>query len=255
MKTVVLKREMIRMGDLVLVNRQHGCQRQLSQLSSVGGRWEKILFEQRAAVLLNQLMEKIDGWEHIVPVSAWRSYGEQQEIWNHSLAENGLEFTEKYVAVPGHSEHQTGLAIDLASKQPEIDFICPDFPYEGICGIFREKAVEYGFVERYPKHKVQITQIGHEPWHFRYVGVPHAAVMAEKGFALEEYIAFLRGYSYGQKPYAIQTASAEILISYVKAAGAVTELEIDDTHPYTISGNNVDGFIITEWRRSDENRK
>lgn len=253
MKIVSLKREAVYTGDLILVNREYEYREQLPHLSPVETEKEEnpteILFDYRAGILLHQLMEEINGWEQIVPVSGWRSLQEQKQIWADSLAENGLEFTLKYVAVPGHSEHQTGLAIDLGLKQEEIDFIRPDFPYEGICQRFREKAASYGFVERYPQGREQMTQIGHEPWHFRYVGVPHAAIMTQKGFVLEEYTAFLKDFRYGQNPYAVQTASGEILVSYVKAETAVTELKIDDTHPYTISGNNVDGFIITEWRQ------
>lgn len=253
MKTIMLKREAVPTGDLILVNQEYAYQEQSFRLSPVGTEQEKnateILFDHRAGILLNQLMTEIGGWEQIVPVSGWRSLQEQKQIWADSLAENGLEFTEKYVAVPGHSEHQTGLAIDLGWKQPDIDFIRPDFPYEGICQKFRKKAVFYGFVERYPAGKEQITQIGHEPWHFRYVGIPHAAIMAEKGFVLEEYIAFLQEYDFGKNPYTVQTTTGKILVSWLKAEGAVTELKIDDTHPYTISGNNVDGFIITEWRQ------
>lgn len=264
MKTIILKQKEIYTGDLILVNRAYKYHEQLSDLSVIGGGKsniplqnprQKILFERRAGILLNQLMMEIGGWDHIVPVSGWRSLEEQQEIWNHSLAENGVEFTEKYVAVPGHSEHQTGLAVDLGLKQPEIDFIRPYFPYEGICQSFRKKAITYGFVERYPADKEMITQIGHEPWHFRYVGAPHAEIMAEKGLVLEEYIAVLRDFSYGKMPYRFKTDSGEAVISYVKAERTITELEIDDTHPYTISGNNVDGFIITQWRESDDNRK
>ena len=85
--------------------------------------------------------------------------------------ENGEEFTNQFVARPGHSEHQTGLAIDLGLKQPDIDFLRPYFPYKGICQTFRELSTDYGFIERYPAGKEAITGIAHEPWHFRYVGV------------------------------------------------------------------------------------
>ncbi|MFQ9411875.1 MAG: D-alanyl-D-alanine carboxypeptidase family protein [Evtepia gabavorous] len=61
-------------------------------------------------------MAAIGGWKEIVPVSGWRALEEQQAIWEDSLAENGLPFTQTYVAYPGHSEHQTGLAIDLGRR-------------------------------------------------------------------------------------------------------------------------------------------
>lgn len=249
MKKILLEKKKVHIGDLILVNRDYEYHRQPTDLSIVSGEsTAEILFDRRAGIMLNRLMAEIKGWEHIVPVSGWRSLKEQQQIWDDSILENGQEFTEKYVAVPGHSEHQTGLAIDLGLKLPEIDFIRPDFPYEGICQIFRERAVEYGFVERYPADKKHITNIGHEPWHFRYVGVPHAAVMTEKGMVLEEYIEFLRGYNRGKNPYIVRTDRSEILISYLKAEDEITEVQIDDRYSHAISGNNADGFIITEWR-------
>ena len=109
-------------------------------------------------------------------------------LWNTGQrAPFRLCSTRKFVAYPGCSEHQTGLAIDLGANLPEIDFICPEFPDTGIFGKFREKAADFGFIERYPKGKEAVTGIGAEPWHFRYVGVPHAAVMKAGGLVLEEY--------------------------------------------------------------------
>ena len=170
MKTIILRTDDIHRGNLILVNQEHSYQEQHAVLCSVGT-WEgaDILYERTAAAALNKLIQEIGGAGQIVPVSAWRSLAEQQKIWDDSLAEHGLEFTQSYVAVPGHSEHQTGLAIDLALNQPQIDFICPCFPYEGICQRFRQKAAEYGFIERYQEDKQAVTGIGHEPWHFRYV--------------------------------------------------------------------------------------
>ena len=98
-------------------------------------------------------------------------------------------FRSTYVALPGHSEHESGLAVDLGLKKDVIDFIRPDFPYDGICGVFRELAPDYGFIERYPRGKEAVTGIGHEPWHFRYIGTPHARILTESGLVLEEYAA------------------------------------------------------------------
>lgn len=177
------------MNDLILVNQEHlypGNARQ--NLVIIHPDLPDILMEQEAAKALDRLMQEINGWRHIVPVSGWRSYAEQQKIYQDSLRDNGREFTEQYVAHPGHSEHQTGLAIDLGLRQPDIDFICPAFPYEGICQRFRELAPSYGFIERYPEGKESVTGIAHEPWHFRYVGTPHAERITRKGLTLEEYL-------------------------------------------------------------------
>ena len=60
------------------------------------------------------------------------------------------------------------------SAAEHIDFIRPDFPDDGVCGAFRRAAARYGFLERYTREKEALTGIAEEPWHFRYVGVPHA---------------------------------------------------------------------------------
>ena len=252
MKTMVLKTEDIYRGDLILVNHAHQYRELHSDLCAVGV-WQgaDILYERTAADALKKLLQEVGGSGQIVPVSAWRSMEEQQKIWDDSLAENDLEFTRNYVAVPGHSEHQTGLAIDLALKQPEIDFIRPYFPYEGICQKFRERAAAHGFVERYQKHKQSVTMIGHEPWHFRYVGTPHAAIMTRMGIVLEEYIVFVKDYRYGENPYITETKQGErYAVSFVRADGAdmgqAAELVIDEAGQYRISGNNCDGFIVTQ---------
>lgn len=83
---------------------------------------------------------------------------------------------------------RTGLAIDLGENVPELDFIRPSFPDTGICGTFRARAAEFGFILRYPKGKEAVTGIGWEPWHFRYVGVPFAREIADRGLTLEEYL-------------------------------------------------------------------
>ena len=247
MKILVIPEKSVHTGSLILVNGQHRCCSENVESSLIPVHsGSSVLLERRAAVLLSGLMSGIRGWTKISAVSGWRSREEQREIYDQSMRDNGSAFTEQFVAKPDHSEHQTGLAIDLGRRKAEIDFIRPDFPYSGICRTFREKAVAYGFVERYPKGKEAVTGIAHEPWHFRYVGAPHAAIMTELGLTLEEYHALLKQYPRREKPFLYRTGNQSIEVSYVKAA-ADTEFEIEDGLPYALSGNNEDGFVLTEW--------
>ncbi|WP_347489169.1 M15 family metallopeptidase [Desulfoscipio sp. XC116] len=257
MKTLVIPQKAVYAGSLILVNGKYPYQEGIAgcSLIPVNADSNKVLLERRTAVLLSRLMNDLDGWTQISAVSGWRSKREQQEIYSRSLRENGAAFTEQFVARPGHSEHQTGLAIDLGLKKPDIDFIRPDFPYCGICQTFREKALPYGFIERYPQGKETVTGIAQEPWHFRYVGAPHAAIMAELGLTLEEYHIFLKQYPCGKECFNYRNGHRNIAVSYVKATvGADTELEIDADVPYSLSGNNIDGFVLTEWRNDDDKR-
>jgi len=249
MKMLVLSRKAVHAGSLVLVNGRYPCCPGNAESSLVPvDPGSGVLLERRAAVLLSELMSSIAGWTQISAVSGWRSSAEQQKIYDRSLRDSGAAFTAQFVARPDHSEHQTGLAVDLGLRKPEIDFIRPDFPYSGICRTFRKKAVAYGFIERYPRGKEAVTGIAHEPWHFRYVGAPHAAIMTELDLTLEEYHAFLKQYPYGEKRFSYRAENQSIAVSYQSAAaGADTEIEIGDNLPYSVSGNNTDGFVLTEW--------
>ena len=247
MKIITRKEADIHKGPLILVNRQHKIMYEIpGELVAVE---ENILLERQAATLLEQLMKEIGGWNSIVPVSGFRTMAEQQKIWDDTLRASGLEFTRTYVAAPGCSEHQTGLAIDLGLRQDHIDFICPQFPDTGICGKFRKLAADYGFILRYPAGKEQITGIGHEPWHFRYVGIPHARIMEVSGMTLEEYIPWLQQFDSPLHPYCIRLSGRAVYISYIPVSQPLTRIEIPDNAPYMLSGNNVNGFILTQWSK------
>ena len=248
---IELHRKNIYTGNLILVNADYPYNEQVNEtdLVNVDKSACDVLLERRAVTLLSKLMEEINGWGQISAVSGWRSMQEQENIYAQSLKENGSEFTQKYVALPGHSEHQTGLAIDLALTSDNIDFIRPDFPYTGICQTFRELSSQYGFIERYPQKKESITGIAHEPWHFRYIGVPHAEIMKKNDLCMEEYIPFIKQFAYGEQKYNFTVAQKNFAVSYLPASEAeVVCIEIAEDVPYTISGNNIDGYIITEWR-------
>ena len=192
MRPLRLRREQTCQGPLVLIDRAHPLQEGAPpELVPVDRLHPQVLLERRAARLLAACIRSVGGGRTIVPVSGWRSRAEQQAIWDDTRAREGDAFTRQYVALPGCSEHQTGLAIDLGLAAPHIDFIRPDFPDTGVCGAFKEQAGKYGFILRYPAGKEHITGIAHEPWHFRYVGAPHGAIMTQLGLTLEEYLELL----------------------------------------------------------------
>ena len=253
-KIMELTPEQIHIGCLILVGKDSPYAAKPSALIPAKEDMPSILLEQRAASLLSNLIQQIGGWQEIVPVSAWRSIQEQTILYQQSIADHGEAFTRRYVAVPGESEHPTGLAIDLgAPLDSSIDFIRPNFPYTGLCQTFRQLAPQFGFIERYPKEKQSITHIAHEPWHFRYVGVPHASIITQKGFTLEEYIAFLRHYT-RENPFIYSTKTNEtIQISFIPMSNNQnTKIMVRTDRPYIISGNNIDGFILTEWRNTHD---
>lgn len=243
MRTLVCSREQVHQGPLMLVSRAHPLRVPAAPLlEAPDRRHPEVLLESRTARLLRACCRAAGGLGEIVPVSGWRSQREQQSIWDETLAAEGEAFTRQYVALPGCSEHQTGLAIDLGKAAPEIDFIRPDFPDQGACGAFRRLAARYGFVLRYGRGKEDRTGIAWEPWHFRWVGPLHAALMADRGLCLEEYLDLLR-----ETPQRVSLSGGGMArIFYVPCAGEETRIPVPEAR-CTVSGDNVGGFIVTAF--------
>ncbi|MFR2155675.1 MAG: D-alanyl-D-alanine carboxypeptidase family protein [Evtepia gabavorous] len=129
MNTLILTPEAMFQGDLLLVNPSFP-HHPLPHPDLVTVADTDILLERRAAQALDSLMAAIGGWKEIVPVSGWRALEEQQAIWEDSWRKTP-PFTQTYVAYPGHSEHQTGLAIDLGRRARPSTLSAPTFPIPG----------------------------------------------------------------------------------------------------------------------------
>lgn len=203
-----------------------------------------VLMDTTAGLHLTGLLNHIRSGRKITAVSGFRTQEEQEQIWNDSLRENGLEFTRQYVAVPGHSEHQTGLAIDLGENKEPVDFIRPAFPRSGICEQFRQEAPKFGFIERYRKGKEPVTGISEEPWHFRYVGYPHSAIMAERNLTLEEYISFLKSTADQEHPFYYKCSAKEMMIFYVPVDERA-DIKLPKGMTCRFSGTNEGGVVVT----------
>ncbi len=108
--------------------------------------------------------------------------------------EEAKELTLRYIAYPGTSEHHTGLAVDIISVewQNSGKEIIDTFDQTTEAEWLKNNAHRFGFIMRYPKDKEDVTKIGYEPWHFRYVGKAHAAAVYNAGLCLEEYLETLK---------------------------------------------------------------
>ena len=124
--------------------------------------------------------------------SAYRSEAAQKKIVDEFTEKYGADYVKQYVAVPGYSEHHTGLALDLyfivdgktVYENEDLE------QYPEIWEAIHKKMPEYGFILRYPEGKEKITGVSYEPWHMRYVGSPETAKeITEQGVTLEEYLA------------------------------------------------------------------
>lgn len=120
----------------------------------------------------------------------YRTAEEQQQIMNDKIEEyenqgcsrkEAKKMAEEYVAVPGPSEHQLGLSVDINADTTKSS---SDEVYQWL----DENAYKYGFVKRYPSDKTDITGINNEPWHYRYVGKEAAEIIKKENLCLEEYV-------------------------------------------------------------------
>ncbi|GEM_PF-111601 len=169
-----------------------------------------------------------------------------KQIWIYGAVEVGQ--------TPPYSqqinERTTGLTVDFGISAPAGSGILFN-PYtaDGNYAWLNEHAAEYGFVLRYPADKVEQTGANGLSWHYRYVGVPHAAYMAENNLCLEEYLETLEDHTYDKEHLSVTVGETEYEMYYVPTAATGTETEIvypvsaDGSTPL-ISGDNKGGFVV-----------
>lgn len=219
------------------------------------------LLDKTALGSFNRLMAalaKATGDRCILVNSSYRTLSEQEEIYRSYVESSGEEYAAKYVADPGKSEHHTGLALDLTVRYDDGTSVLMA-NYENL-SVLNELCTQYGFIRRYPDNKYNYTHINTEPWHYRYVGTPHAQIIESLGFCLEQYIEYLRSYTVDGHVMTFDTQTGALGESEISklpsGVCAIYFAEASDTDTtyikipagassYDISGNNADGFIIT----------
>ncbi len=159
--------------------------------------WREYYLDVRAADYLERMIDdaKEDGIDLLV-VSAYRTIEYQQQNFDNSVQDRmdnrGMTYDEAYadtlaeVALPGESEHNAGLALDIMCEEYQS---MDDDGFENTDAFrwLNEHAAEYGFILRYPKGKQDVTGIIYEPWHYRFVGLYYANEIKNSGLCLEEY--------------------------------------------------------------------
>ena len=127
------------------------------------------------------LKEKLN----IIAMSAYRSYSYQVDLYNRYAKSDGKEKADTYSGRAGHSEHQTGLAVDVYNKKLPYTSFENTKEYDWMM----KNAHKYGFILRFPKNKEEETGYHFESWHYRYVGIDIAKYIKENDISLEEYYA------------------------------------------------------------------
>lgn len=219
-------------GELILINKGTKLQQDPTNLTMIPTALANNVLVDSEYWVAQDILEPLrrmfnaaesDGIHHFKINSAYRSGKLQQQLYE----ENGGD----YALPSGYSEHQTGLSVDIGSTQGTMENA-----NEGKW--LAKHAVDFGFILRYPANKVNVTGIAFEPWHFRYVGLPHSVIMQQKDLALEEYIKFLKQ----EKKYTKKFNGVNYFVQYVEKNDVI---KIPDTNNFDISGDNQNGFIVT----------
>ena len=245
-------------GDLILVNNDHeyfssgkedlvsimemNDEKEISYFTSVD--YTYTILRSVYEPMVDMIKDFYDKYSNdtLIIYGSYRTKEFQEQLYKERQ-ENDDSSEAPLVAKPGFSEHETGYAFDFSESV--------DYDYEGT-GDFawiNENSYKYGFIVRYTEEKEKITQIRPEPWHFRYVGIPHAYYMAKNDLCLEEYIQLLsEKHPYSGEHLEITTEDGKNYEVYFFASddGAeTTNVPVPTGYKYDISGNNVDGFIVT----------
>lgn len=231
--------EQVHKGNLLLVNNQYPMSRDSIKTDIV------VVAEQqdmdRSYVLLDQKLmlsrQVLEQFQHMIAAAAkdgvhsflmnsgYRNWDKQNELYQQKGSD--------YALPAGRSEHNLGLSLDIGStltmmnEAPEGEWLA-------------NNAWKYGFILRYPKDRVDITGIQYEPWHFRYVGLPHSAIMYQKNLVLEQYLELLKE----KKDIDATVDGQDYHIRYYDTTSAAT-IYVPQYDDYDISGDNKEGIIVT----------
>ena len=253
-------------GDLILVNAQNSYSqadtlnsRQLSSLAGYEGHSTYyVLFDNTIKVrtsilpsLKQMIFDMVDANPETLGTTKEADRLYIYSGYRNTEAQTSLNTNKpsEYPEAPGYSEHHTGYAFDLKIFSKDTTTISMrDAEYKWL----EENCAKYGFIIRYDSSKAELTGIVDEPHHLRYVGVPHATYMNKNNYCLEEYLELLRNnHSYDKTPLEITAGEKEYLVYYVAANTAdgatFTSIPVppETEGTYTISGDNMNGFIVT----------
>lgn len=180
---------------LVLVNKTHELDKnwedEVDLVEVTNSRGSEITVERAAAEAFEDLQKELKKQDVIIDLnSCYRSRKKQQELVDQFTQEYGSDYVEKYVAKAGHSEHETGLALDVIPIVDGVEMLTNEemLAQKDLWKTVHTIMPKYGFILRYMPDKDDITGYEYEPWHLRYVGTPDAQKITDSGQTLEEYL-------------------------------------------------------------------
>ena len=239
-------------GLLKLVNKSHTLSENyvpaLTELSGLPSLGNGLLLRSEAATALQTMLTAMaaEGIPACNVISCYRSYAYQLQLVNEKVEKrvaNGQNRQTAYdqvtmsTAPAGASEHQMGLAIDFSAGTATS----VSFANTSVGAWLKENAWKYGFILRYQEAKIPFTAIVSEPWHYRYVGVPHAQILFENGWCFEEYISYL--HENGSYSVTLDDETYDIFWTQ--------DTSVEYSNILDISSDNDGGWIITTGTVAD----
>ncbi|KAA8787178.1 D-alanyl-D-alanine carboxypeptidase [Paenibacillus sp. 4624] len=237
-------KQQIHKGSLVLVNSEHpihpeGVRPDIvyvadeeNLLQGFGIMDQTLMLSREVTAKFQKMVEAAgkEGVRYFLMSSGYRDFEKQDELYRQKGSD--------YALPAGYSEHNLGLSLDIGSSLAPMS--------EAPEGAWLEKnAWKYGFILRYPKDKVNVTGIQYEPWHFRYVGMPHSAVMHKNQMVLEEYLEMLRE----KRDVSVDLNGITYDIHYYQVSKGA-KIYLPENDAYDISGDNMQGVIVTVEKSS-----
>lgn len=194
------------MNNLILVNAKNPLPKEYKPKGLIQDPTTKVWIKEivyKDFLKMNKDIQR-EGLSSLVLISGYRPYDYQLKLFNKKVdqfikegqtKQDAINQAATIVAMPGTSEHQTGLAIDITNEclAQKEDPLIEDFDKTEQGKWLNLYAQDFGFILRYPKDKIHITCISYEPWHYRFVGIYHSKKIKKAGICLEEYNKILGG--------------------------------------------------------------
>lgn len=252
---VTKRRRDVFKGNLQLINGSYGCLfRESDQLVDVKTNKNKSykLIETKMKLnkemisALNAMMkhfEEATGKHDMIMTSGYRNLADQGAILQEKMNALGEKQALEWAMLPGYSEHHSGYAVDMSIYTDEGNYV--KYKGQGDYAWINQNCHKYGFIRRYTEEKKEITGVLDEQWHYRYIGVPHAYIVTTKNFCFEEYIDYLKQFTFEKTHLLVECDAGKYEIYFVPSDGKETSVPVPSSKAYEISGNNVDGFIVT----------
>lgn len=207
----------------------------------------EILLQKEVLQFLNSMMEefsRITGCDDVLLSDGYRSESLQAAVYEQAKSVYG-DTADQVAAQPGYSEFHTGYAVsfDRYTKNGTVMELTSAAEWQWL----PRNCARFGFILRYLEGKSDLTGFATQPYHYRYVGKPHAYLMNLKQYCLEEYLEYLSHYTFGGSHVQVtDNENNRYEIYYVPASGMdTTEVPVPIENTYTISGDNQGGFIVT----------